>query len=72
MARPICGYAKKQKFPNKLECDLAIAKIRSNISRHRGAPQRDEPKRSYQCEACHKWHMTSQDKDSPDRELLTG
>lgn len=64
MARRICSYAQKAMFPNKLECDLAIMDIQSRARKHRKQKFREEPKRSYQCESCHQWHMTSQEKRS--------
>lgn len=64
MARPRCTYANKEKFPSKLDCDLAITSIQSNVKKHRKQKFREEPSRSYQCESCHQWHMTGQKKRS--------
>ena len=67
MARRICPKAKKAIFPDKLECDLAIAGIHSVNSHHRHRKFREEPARSIYCKDCGGWHMTSR----PDRKLLT-
>lgn len=63
MAYRKCSRADKERFPSRLEANLAIARIASNVKHHRKGPQRDsEPTRSYQCEFCSGWHMTSQSK----------
>lgn len=73
MARQKCTRGSKDRYPSKLECDLAIADIQRSNNHHRRRKYRDEPVRSYQCEFCGGWHMTSQvaDKESPDRRSLT-
>lgn len=67
MARATCTRNQKPRFPNKLECDLAIAAIHLTNVHHRHRKSREEPTRSYECEFCSGWHMTSQ----PERKLLT-
>jgi hypothetical protein len=73
MARRKCSTTGKDRFPNKLECDLAIVDIHRSNSHNRHRKYRDEPTRSYRCEFCGGWHMTSQvpDKESPDLRPLT-
>lgn len=73
MARPRCSHDNKDRFPNKLECDLAIVDIQRSNNHHRHRKFRDEPVRSYQCGHCGGWHMTSKaaDLESPDRRSLT-
>lgn len=61
MARPICTTTGKVKFPNQLECDMAIADIQHRNSHHRRRKYREEPVRSYVCPHCKSWHMTSQE-----------
>lgn len=60
MARRKCLRTGKPMFPNKLEADLAIADTQRSNSHHRRRKFRDEPTRSYECEFCHSWHLTSQ------------
>lgn len=64
MARQVCKFSGKDRYPNKLECDLAIADIHRSNNHNRHRKFREEPTRSYQCEACKGWHMTSQPKRS--------
>jgi hypothetical protein len=64
MARKFCNRANKEMFPTQLDADLAISAIRGHNARRRKQRFRDEPKRSYQCEFCFHWHMTSQEKRS--------
>lgn len=68
MARSKCLKTGKDRYPDKLECDLAIADIQRSNNHHRRRKYRDEPSRSYECNFCSSWHMTSQ----PEREQLTG
>lgn len=67
MARPKCKKADKDRFPTELDCNLAIAAIQGKNRRHRHRKYREEPCRSYECEFCGGWHMTSQ----PERQSLT-
>lgn len=67
MARSKCSKVGKDKFPNKLEADLAIVDIQISNSHHRRRKYRDEPQRSYLCGSCKHWHMTKQ----PELEQLT-
>lgn len=61
MAR--CSTTGKTKYPNRLEADLAIADIGRAVAHHRKNKNRETPTRSYRCEFCRSWHMTSQDKN---------
>lgn len=65
MARVICQRSKKQSFPTRLDADIERARIiANNESKHRKRSLKDVPTRSYQCEFCGKWHLTSQPKKS--------
>lgn len=59
MARPKCPVSRKPRFPSQLECDLAIVNIERTNKVHRRQKFREEPCRSYKCEYCNGWHMTS-------------
>jgi hypothetical protein len=74
MARPKCSTTGKDRFPNEMESNLAIASLTLASKHHRRQKYRELPTRSYQCEFCHGWHMTSQAKNEewPDRKSLTG
>ena len=60
MARSKCNRTQKDKFPSRLEADLAIADIQRSNNHNRHRKYREEPQRSYNCEFCGSWHMTSQ------------
>lgn len=54
----ICERTKKKIFPNKLEADLALARIRMKNSRRRqGGDHRPEPRYTYHCEFGDHWHL---------------
>jgi hypothetical protein len=59
MARPRCSASNKEKFPNKLECQLAIANIGKTQAKHRKQKYRETPTGSYKCPSCGAHHMTS-------------
>lgn len=59
MARSRCAKTGKTRYPDKLEADLAMADTLRSNSHHRHRKYRDEPTRSYECGACHGWHLTS-------------
>lgn len=63
MARRKCSRTGKPMFPNELEANLALADIQRSNAHHRRRKYREEPVRSYPCEFCHQWHLTSQDKN---------
>jgi hypothetical protein len=60
MAYPKCSRANKPRFPNKLEADLVLASITLTNTRHRKGKYREAPTRSFPCEFCKGWHLTSQ------------
>lgn len=59
MARPKCAVTDKDRFPSRLEAQLALADIVSNSVHHRRQTNRELPDRTYLCEFCGSWHMTS-------------
>lgn len=59
MARPICTATGKLRFPDKLEADLALADTQRSNTHHRRRKYREEPIRSYLCNACKGHHLTS-------------
>lgn len=73
MARRKCSTTGKDRFPSKLEAELAIADIQRRNKSNRRRKFREEPSRSYRCEFCGTYHLTSQSKneESPDRGSLT-
>lgn len=63
MSRPKCLITGKDRYPNALECQLAIADIALYSKHHRHQRNRETPTRSYQCNHCGDYHMTSKDED---------
>lgn len=59
MARAKCPVTRKDKFPDKMECELAISSIVSTSARHRKHKYRELPTHSYYCHSCRSYHMTS-------------
>lgn len=59
MARRFCSIANKDSFPNELEANLALADIHRSNAHHRRRKYREEPVRSYPCDSCGGWHLTS-------------
>lgn len=61
-----CYRTGKTRYPDALEANIQINRIRKNITRHRKQRFREEPKRAYECEFCLGWHITSQAKGERD------
>ena len=59
MPRPNCTTSTKKRFPNRLEAELALADIHRSNSHHRHHRYREEPIRSFECDSCGGWHLTS-------------
>lgn len=72
MPRPACSTTKKDKFPNELEANLALADIQRSNTHHRRRKYRDEPTRSYLCGACGGWHLTSMTRDEYESRRTVG
>lgn len=49
----------KAKYDSKLEAQLALADIHRSNTHHHRRKYREEPIRSYQCDKCKGWHLTS-------------
>lgn len=61
-----CTAADKKSYPSELEANLQMATIAfMQNSKHAKRGFREEPCRSYRCEFCHEWHLTSQPKREP-------
>lgn len=63
MATRKCSKSGKDRYPSKIEADLAIANVKKNVTFHRKQKYREEPTRSYRCGFCGGWHMTSRSLD---------
>jgi hypothetical protein len=59
-----CSRTGKQSYFSKLDADLAITRVAQRNTRHRKRAYREEPMRSYRCEFCGCWHLSSQRKRS--------
>jgi hypothetical protein len=64
MARKKCRQTLKDRFSSELEANMTIADIHRSNSHNRHRRFREEPTRSYSCEFCGDWHITSQPKRS--------
>lgn len=63
MPRFTCSVTKKERFSDRLDAELALADIHRMNTHHRRRKYRDEPIRSYFCNCCRGWHLTSMTKD---------
>lgn len=62
----ICPVTNKRAYKDKLDADIAISQVQLKHKKHRTNTQLvDEPVRSYLCNHCAYWHMTSQEKRQP-------
>lgn len=56
-----CKTTGKTKF-SELDAKIALSEVTSVEVHHRHRKFREVPKRHYECEFCHSWHLTSQDR----------
>jgi hypothetical protein len=58
--RPICAVRNKVRYPSEAEAEVAVVKIRAKGPKKPGGRV---PIRSYPCEPCGGWHLTSWEKN---------
>ena len=57
-----CERTGKEQFRTKLDAELKRSSLSQRAHKHRKNRFREEATRSYRCEFCGKWHLTSQAK----------
>lgn len=55
-----CPKTGKDKYDTQLDAEIVKSRIQGQVTGHRKMSYREEPSRTYECEFCFGWHLTSQ------------
>lgn len=55
-----CPITGKDKYDTQMDAEIVKSRIQGQVTGHRKMSYREEPSRTYQCEFCSGWHLTSQ------------